>query len=257
MVKQPELGQIISDSRKAKGFTQEELVEKCNLSVRTLQRIESGEATPKLVTVKLILEALDLDYNSFIDQSIKMHNKTHLELTKNFIDLFNFKTNAMRKISVLSILFSFVGLGLFILIKETKAQHKKALFTHKNIEINKQSDTEIKEGYFSCTNCFYDNDEMIGYKVKFKKDGVIVNVQLLKLNTTSGKFNAGFAKGYLQSNKVETFVPKEWIDKKILNFEANDSLIYKDDKIILYGKSKLQSSKNEYIEANKITIIYE
>ncbi|MGM0473729.1 MAG: helix-turn-helix domain-containing protein [Bacteroidota bacterium] len=37
---QPELGKRIAELRKARGLTQEELVEKCNLSVRTLQRIE-------------------------------------------------------------------------------------------------------------------------------------------------------------------------------------------------------------------------
>ena len=40
---QPELGRKIVELRKAKGLTQEELVEICNLNVRTLQRIESGE----------------------------------------------------------------------------------------------------------------------------------------------------------------------------------------------------------------------
>lgn len=38
-MKQPELGKKISELRKAKGLTQEELVEKCNLNVRTIQRI--------------------------------------------------------------------------------------------------------------------------------------------------------------------------------------------------------------------------
>jgi len=38
---QPDLGKRIVELRKAKGLTQEELVAKCNLSVRTLQRIEA------------------------------------------------------------------------------------------------------------------------------------------------------------------------------------------------------------------------
>ncbi|MCS5489833.1 helix-turn-helix domain-containing protein [Algoriphagus limi] len=46
-MKQPELGKKISELRKAKGMTQEELVEKCNLNVRTIQRIEAGEVTPR------------------------------------------------------------------------------------------------------------------------------------------------------------------------------------------------------------------
>ena len=63
-MKQPELGKKISELRKEKGFTQEELVEKCNISVRTLQRIETGEVTPRSYTVKTILAALDYDLST-------------------------------------------------------------------------------------------------------------------------------------------------------------------------------------------------
>ena len=60
-MKQPELGRKVSELRKAKGLTQEELVENCNISVRTLQRIEIGEVTPRIYTIKTILAALDYD----------------------------------------------------------------------------------------------------------------------------------------------------------------------------------------------------
>lgn len=56
---QPELGRKLSELRKARGMTQEELVEKCNLSVRTIQRIEAGEVTPRSYTVKALFEALN------------------------------------------------------------------------------------------------------------------------------------------------------------------------------------------------------
>ena len=57
-MKQPELGQKIAELRKEKGLTQEELVDLCNISVRTIQRIETGEVTPRSYTVKTILSAL-------------------------------------------------------------------------------------------------------------------------------------------------------------------------------------------------------
>ncbi|MCR9182188.1 MAG: helix-turn-helix domain-containing protein [Flavobacteriaceae bacterium] len=60
-MKQPELGQKIQDLRKQKGLTQEELVEKCNINVRTIQRIEAGEVTPRSYTIKTILGALGYD----------------------------------------------------------------------------------------------------------------------------------------------------------------------------------------------------
>lgn len=62
-MKQPELGKKISELRKAKGLTQEELVEKCNIGVRTIQRIEAGEVTPRSYTIKTILAALEADIN--------------------------------------------------------------------------------------------------------------------------------------------------------------------------------------------------
>ena len=66
-MKQPELGKKISELRKDKGLTQEELVDKCNISVRTLQRIEAGEVTPRSFTVKTILAALDCDLSKISD----------------------------------------------------------------------------------------------------------------------------------------------------------------------------------------------
>ena len=61
-MKQPELGHRILELRRQKGLTQEELVELCNISVRTLQRIENGEVTPRSYTIKTILSALDEDF---------------------------------------------------------------------------------------------------------------------------------------------------------------------------------------------------
>ena len=66
-MRQPELGKKISELRKAKGLTQEELVEKCNISVRTIQRIETGDVTPRMYTIKTILAALDHDLDAISD----------------------------------------------------------------------------------------------------------------------------------------------------------------------------------------------
>ncbi|MHC1702508.1 MAG: helix-turn-helix domain-containing protein [Tenuifilaceae bacterium] len=77
-MKQPELGRKISELRTAKGLTQEELVEKCNISVRTIQRVEAGEVTPRSYTIKTILAALDYDLskisddkNNFLDSIVR------------------------------------------------------------------------------------------------------------------------------------------------------------------------------------------
>lgn len=64
-MKQPELGKKLAEIRKGKGITQEELVDRCNVTVRTIQRIEAGDVVPRLVTMKLIAEALDCNLESF------------------------------------------------------------------------------------------------------------------------------------------------------------------------------------------------
>ena len=60
-MKQPELGRKILELRKQKGLTQEELVEQCNINVRTIQHIEAGEVTPRSFTLKTILNVLGED----------------------------------------------------------------------------------------------------------------------------------------------------------------------------------------------------
>jgi transcriptional regulator with XRE-family HTH domain len=84
-MKQPELGRKISEIRKAKGLTQEELVEKCNISVRTIQRIENGEVTPRSYTIKTILAALDYDLNSIPDDDSPRIDRFVIWLKKCFL----------------------------------------------------------------------------------------------------------------------------------------------------------------------------
>jgi len=64
-MEQPELGKKIQELRKSKGLTQEELVEQCNINVRTIQRIEAGEVSPRSFTIKTILEVLGVDSDTF------------------------------------------------------------------------------------------------------------------------------------------------------------------------------------------------
>ena len=102
-MKQPELGKKIAELRKNKGLTQEELVDVCNLNVRTLQRIESGEVTPRSYTLKIITEALDYNIQELITDNEGSDHKQNLryrfmQIRFYTFDLFNFKTDTMRKI---------------------------------------------------------------------------------------------------------------------------------------------------------------
>lgn len=68
VMKQPELGKKILELRKQKGFTQEELVDQCNINVRTIQRIEAGDVSPRSYTIKVILEVLGFDYEEVFEK---------------------------------------------------------------------------------------------------------------------------------------------------------------------------------------------
>ena len=61
-MKQPDLGLKVTDLRLQKGLTQEQLAEKCEVSARTIQRIESGEVDPRSYTLQCLSTALDFDF---------------------------------------------------------------------------------------------------------------------------------------------------------------------------------------------------
>jgi len=60
-MKQPDLGLKVSELRNEKGFTQEQLAEVCEVTPRTIQRIESGEVEPRAFTRNSLSNVLEFD----------------------------------------------------------------------------------------------------------------------------------------------------------------------------------------------------
>ncbi|MBI9062264.1 MAG: helix-turn-helix transcriptional regulator [Marinilabiliaceae bacterium] len=126
---QPELGKKILELRQNRGLTQKELAENCNLSLRTIQRIESAEVGPRGHTIKVILSNLDYNLNN---SSINLTNissgKDYLiriwlgQFFKYVLELINLKTNTMKKLSVLSLVAIFITSGLLLTNNNIKAQ---------------------------------------------------------------------------------------------------------------------------------------
>jgi len=114
-MKQPDLGKKISELRKAKGLTQEELVEKCNISVRTLQRIETGEVTPRSYTIKTILAALEYDLSTIAEnddtiiQSTIERFKQYLYLDVDLNSSSDFIVRQLNIAWIFGILFFLIG----------------------------------------------------------------------------------------------------------------------------------------------------
>ena len=144
-MEQPNLGKQISEIRKANGLTQEELAEKCKISVRTLQRIEAGVVRPRAYTVKVIFAALK-EENPFM--------RLQFEHIKN---LFNFKINTMKKVSILSAAILATGLGLFALTTESKAQ---ADFSKKYVKDNSRGIVILRPRGLLGYGQYYRNDTL-------------------------------------------------------------------------------------------------
>ena len=60
MVQQLSIGEQIKIARQQKKLSQVECASKCNLNIRTIQRIENNEVSPRLYTLRIIGEVLDI-----------------------------------------------------------------------------------------------------------------------------------------------------------------------------------------------------
>jgi len=104
-MKQPDLGKRLADLRKQNGLTQEELVDKCNISVRTIQRIEAGEVEPRSYTIKTILDALNVKFETIFENNYQ----------RGFFDkIFRISLDENSRIKQLNIAFIF-GIVYFII----------------------------------------------------------------------------------------------------------------------------------------------
>lgn len=118
-MKQPELGLRILELRKQKGLTQDELVDLCNINVRTLQRIESGEVTPRSYTVKTILTALDYDFESLHAERSNTSSSTAIVVAKEDANsVHSLLTMALISGVLFAIVAVFEGIGDYVRIDD-------------------------------------------------------------------------------------------------------------------------------------------
>jgi uncharacterized Tic20 family protein/DNA-binding Xre family transcriptional regulator len=64
MMNQPDLGLKVNELRLQKNLTQEKLAEVCEVSTRTIQRIENGEVDPRTHTLYCLSKALEFDFGA-------------------------------------------------------------------------------------------------------------------------------------------------------------------------------------------------
>jgi transcriptional regulator with XRE-family HTH domain len=108
----------IRSLRTGLGLSQEELAEKTGLSLRTIQRIESGETKPRGDSLRRLCEALGATMDVFIDDKTFEGNDQEVR-TVNDPDAFPVKSLeenrgflVMMNLSALAFLMPWTGLGI-------------------------------------------------------------------------------------------------------------------------------------------------
>tara|TARA_R110002012_G_scaffold120556_2_gene269957 strand:- start:3150 stop:4907 length:1758 start_codon:yes stop_codon:yes gene_type:complete len=75
------IGERLKYQRKMKGYSQEELAHRTNVTVRTIQRIEKEEVAPHLNTVKLLAVALEIE----VDELVPLENPKEETIKKKWL----------------------------------------------------------------------------------------------------------------------------------------------------------------------------
>lgn len=55
-----EIAKLVKNGRMAKGYTQQEIADIAGISLRSVQRIENADVLPRLYTLKVLAQALDI-----------------------------------------------------------------------------------------------------------------------------------------------------------------------------------------------------
>ncbi len=216
-----DFGAKLIEVRKAKGLTQDEVAEKCKITVRTIQRIESGKVKPRTFTIKVISESLGFDFFEISNTFDILTKGQNSNLEKHTIlwyikDLFNLKTNAMKKVSILTTLCLTIGLTLFFFRLETNAQSlnekenisyaktdndQKFLKTNGRVQVAFTNELTF-ENLISIKN----NLNTKGITINYKKIEFDENNQLLFIDfevDCNDGFKGSFAIGHLNSINKE------------------------------------------------------
>ncbi len=79
------IGKKISERRKLKGYTQEDLAEFSKINLRTIQRIENDKNEPRGKTLHLICDVLEIDINEFKKIEVDSNNRNIFDITINLV----------------------------------------------------------------------------------------------------------------------------------------------------------------------------
>ena len=155
-------GKKLLEVRKAKGLTQEEVAEKCGITIRTIQRIESGLVEPRVYTIKIISETmrkisiltatlllitlLCVNFLNAEDQSEKFKNRKSLSIEVNNNSVKRVEvafTHSLNLDSLIKIKRELEKIGIVI-------HYKKIEFNVHNLLVNLDCEVICNDGFSGC-----------------------------------------------------------------------------------------------------------
>ncbi len=142
-------GQRLRALRRQKRLTQSEVAEICQLSTRTVQRIENGKVEPRAYTVKLIAGKLGMDLSDKSERITKGSSeyiKGHKvnDETRFSGSPLKFKNNAMKKFSTWSLLAFSAVLVIFFAVNGS-AQFGVEEVTKRHVIVELNEDGTLKK----------------------------------------------------------------------------------------------------------------
>lgn len=232
-MEQTTFGKKLTEIRNAKGLTQDELAKKCKISLRTIQRIESGVVKPRVFTIRAISEILEIDFfdasnYTHEDAKINQHSDTkwYSILLWHVKDLFNLKTNTMKKLSILLVILCVIILGALSITNNLST---------KKVKIQKVKAQKVDVSDYPKFLIFNGG----GFYYKFPKGELGLSGEN---NDTVYYF---LKKDLVQVCKKNVFLNRSFVDKVLVG----DTIIYKNRKLII-------KSPYKYLEFSSRGIYY-
>jgi len=203
----------ISNLRKAKGLTQQQLADLCNVDVRTLQRIEAGKVQPRAYTINLIFEVLAKEEPlEGMDEMLQSSEHTEQSPQKSRTK----KITAMILIAIILI----AGFGVFFLTK-------------------KSTEGCVLEGY----NLGKLQTSFIT-KINAEVENVPKRVKIVKLVEVSDD-DIFSEKGTFENGTLRLSLPKEMLSKHVYSILRAHTGVIRSDEDVRFAFAKLKGYDEE------------
>ena len=150
------LGKKILELRKKKGFSQEQLGEKVNVTRQTISNWELEETTPNPEQLKLLSKVLNISIDELLDNDIQSILVEKVSNTEKLAGLVLKVLKWLGIIFIIVLIIDIASLVLFTYIKDNKGGVDVNMTQEVELQCSIEEDYIItvgSDGYFNCSNC--------------------------------------------------------------------------------------------------------